>query len=269
MNSLATSYSVDAQVTSECLHDEHAAASGRYRGPLNRLRTAERTARQGLAPRPAVVHVQRADRHAGRRPDQHQRGCLAFLVGAGHRARHADRDAVHGVPLCAGTAAGPAADDPVPAPVRLPGRVAGLAVRLRPVRGLQRVQHHSRRRGDEHDRPRQHQAVDHHRDRRRLRDRAGRLRPHSQGRAVADLRDDPDLRHLHDHAVPDPLPGGHVRARDLQGQPVLRPVRRGGRLPDQLGDLRFGLLPLHAAQRRASARRSTGPTGARRSAAAG
>jgi Permease for cytosine/purines, uracil, thiamine, allantoin len=50
-------------------------------------------------------------------------------------------------------------------------------------------------------------------------------------------------------AVLHPLPGGHVRRRHVQGERVPRPVRRGRRLPDQLGDLRLGLLPVHAAGR--------------------
>ena len=44
-------------------------------------------------------------------------------------------------------------------------------------------------------------------------------------------------------------PGGHLRPRPVQGHPVLRAVRRGRRLPDQLGDLRLRLLPLPAARR--------------------
>ncbi len=72
-----------------------------------------RAARQVVAPGAAVVHVERADRHARRRPDQHldrRQPVWSLIAIVSGSARHV----LHGVPLGPGPAVGPAADDPVP-----------------------------------------------------------------------------------------------------------------------------------------------------------
>ena len=115
----------------------------RPRGPVHRLRAARRAARQAVAPRPAVVHEQRPDRHPRGRRGQRHRGRQPDLEPASRSSLGvAARHVLHGVPLGAGPAARAAADDPVAAAVRLRRRDPGLAVRLPAVRRLQRLQQH-------------------------------------------------------------------------------------------------------------------------------
>ena len=64
-------------------------------------------------------------------------------------------------------------------------------------------------------------------------------------------------------------PAGCVRPRRLQAGAVPRAVLRRRRLPDQLGDLRLGLLALPASGRHGAARPSTGRTAAPGSAPSG
>ena len=202
-----------------------------------------------MAPRPAVVHVERPDRHSRSGSDQLLRGRQRHLVAHRDHRRRPGRHAVHGVPLGAGSAARPAADDPVAAPVRLPRRAPRVGVRLPAVRRLQRLQHHPGRAGPELDGPWRGQALGGDRDHPRVRHRAGRLRPDPQGGAVPHLRHRRHRRHLHGRRPDAALPGRLVRPVRLQVDAVPRPVRRRGRLPDQLGHLRFRLLALPAAQR--------------------
>ncbi len=203
-----------------------------------------------MASRSAVVHGQRPDRDAGRRRRRRERRREPVLVARRDPHRRPLRHVLHGVPQRPGAAARPAADDPVAAAVRLHRRAPGLAVRLRAVRGLQRLQHDPGRPvGEQHD-PHAREAGDRRRDGARGRDRADRLRLHPPHRAGADLRVPARLRRVHDrrdrHAAP-----ARRRARPGQLRPHAVPhaVRRHGRLPDQLGDLRLGLLALPAAGR--------------------
>ena len=178
-------------------------------------------------------------------------GGVAVLVGARHRGRRADRHAVHGVPLGAGPAARPAADDPVAAAVRVHRRAARLAVRLRAVRRVQRLQHHPRRRGHEHDRARRRSSCGW--------SSSPSWRWSSRWSATtSSTRREQWLTYLMSSSSSAIFtitlffihyPAGTFDLGTFKASPFLAPVRRGRRLPDQLGDLRLGLLPLPAAGR--------------------
>src|SRR4051812_22731888 len=228
----------------------HECTSVGGRGSFDRLRPAVGAPRRAVAPRPAVVHGQRPDRDARGRRRRRDRGRQPVLVARRDPHRRADGDVLHGVPLGAGPAARPAADDPVAPAVRLRRRAARVAVRLPAVRRLQRLQHDPRGPGGEHDDRARREARHRHRDRPRRRRRADRLRLHPPRRARPDVHVPRDLRRVHDRR------DRHARAagrrdgpRQLRRRPVPDAVRRHGRLPDQLGDLRLGLLALPAARR--------------------
>ena len=137
------------------------------------------------------------------------------------------------------------ADDPVASAVRLRGRVAGLGVRLPAVRRLQHLQHDLGRRRPALDRSWPQQAVDRRRH---------RWSPRSWRWSGYDLIHGVERWLTAGFLVIFGLltiavctlnfPAGLVRPRRLQVDAVPDPVRRGRRLPDQLGHLRFGLLAL-------------------------
>ena len=197
-----------------------------------------------------MVHEQRPDRDLGGRHVLGLRRRQSDLVADRDRRRRPVRHVLHGLPLSAGPAARPAADDPVAPAVRLHGALLVWAFAYLQYAGFNIF--NTILAGDA-----LHSTV--HGPSKmwivvatvaRGGRGAGGLRPHPRCGAVADGRaSSSSSGSSPSRCARCDYPAGSFDLGGFKCDPVPHPVRRGGRLPDQLGHLRLGLLPLPAAGR--------------------